>query len=787
MLILKPCWDRRNKIFLSLLTIYLLIALSGFATLSWEVIWQIKSTLALGASAWGTAITLAIVMCGMSIGGFLMGYVLYNHSSVQAIRIYGLLEFIVGLAGLSLGAAFQMLEKLDTWAYAGISGGTLLIYIFGIIIVFGAPAICIGAALPVFGLIAEQFQISISKLYSFHTFGAAIGVLSTALILIPLVGMTHSIWIIAAINITVGFCAWLLFKNVQTHNNNCFSRFPRTLRSLAMTNDATKPMFVVFVTGFATFTLEVAWFRSLATTFPNTTDVFAILLASILIAISFSARSVMKLKQEKKSLGVQISLAGILILLVTPLIERFDLFFNYSKLDFAITNPFAGMDLSFLLHPDTLLINQIAIFLYVVQILMIFLITCFLIGLPIWFLSTAFPWILDDQRAFHIVGKFYAVNTIAGMVGAIGAAWFLLPTIGFAKTAWIAGALVILTGISITPSQKRLLWIVLCITALFIAIFFEAGIGKTRVQGYFANPKGKPVKILYFSEGPDATLSVIEYNDGARALLINSSSAAGESGRVYRPITHYMAWMGHLPMLLQPDPKHALVICFGTGQTANAVRKENPQSLDIVDINPNVFKMAHFFRSNEDVLHDPRVKAIVMDGRAYMRRTKKVYDIITLEPMPPIAAGVNALYSKEFYKLIWKRLGRKGVVAKWLPFQAVAPHYAASIAKTFISVFPNAILWIDPDSKNGIILGIKDNSVTLGTAWPGFARTHITRNLSQTEVLRNVALRPKELKRYGTYGEMISDDNLLLSYGKALYANAGLLNENFKLLQRVNS
>ena len=37
--------------------ISLLITLSGFAALSWEVIWQIKSTLALGVSAWGAAIT----------------------------------------------------------------------------------------------------------------------------------------------------------------------------------------------------------------------------------------------------------------------------------------------------------------------------------------------------------------------------------------------------------------------------------------------------------------------------------------------------------------------------------------------------------------------------------------------------------------------------------------------------------------------------------------------------------------------------------------------------------
>ena len=36
-----------------------------------------------------------------------------------------------------------------------------------------------------------------------------------------------------------------------------------------------------------------------------------------------------------------------------------------------------------------------------------------------------------------------------------------------------------------------------------------------------------------------------------------------------------------------------------------------------------------------------------MDGRAWLRRTERRYDLITLEPMPPNFAGVNALYSLE--------------------------------------------------------------------------------------------------------------------------------------------
>lgn len=761
------------------LILYLLIVCSGFATLSWEVIWQIKSTLALGVSAWGAAITLAIIMGGMGLGGLLMGSVVRKRTAAPAVLLYGLLEIVVGSAGLFLNAALQTLEKLDAWAYIDKPSSTSLITIAGMIAIFGLPTLCMGATFPIFGLLSQQFHLSITKVYSVNTLGAAIGVLVVALLLIPLFGISQTIAIIAAINIMVGLSACLLLHKTRVLTNLSLSVESPTAPSLSW-----KVIFIVFATGFATFTLEIAWFRSFATLLPNTTDIFAIMLACMLIALGLAAKNASVLKQKKKKLGTQISLAGISILLVTPLIENLDRFFVYLKP--APVNASRLISLDWMMDTETFIANWPAMALYVYQIGIKFFLVYFIIVPPIRFLGTAFPWIIENQNSPHTIGKLYAVNTVAAIIGSISAAWFLLPTLGFAKTAWLAGAFVVIAGVIIIPDRKRYLWITLGGLALLIAMCLETGIGKTRVQGAFAiDEEGHPSKVLGSFEGPDATVSAVEYQDGTRALLINSALAAWESGQVNRASAHYMAWMGHLPMLLHPNPKKALVICFGTGQTSNAVRKENPEALDIVDINPNVFKLAHHFKSNENVLNDTRVKIIVMDGRAYMRRTQKVYDVITLEPMPPNAVGVNALYSKEFYELAHKRLSDNGIIAQWLPFHIVAPHYTASIAKTFMAVFPNAILWIDPDSKTGILIGKKDNNSRLATEWPGFARNTISRNLLQEEIKQYVMLDSNKLAQFSAYGEIINDDNQLLAYGKALYPSH-LLEENFMLLHRIN-
>ena len=139
-----------------------LVLFSGMAALSWEVLWQIKSTLALGVSAWGTALTLAITMGGMSLGAFTISRILKTKTISRPTRVYAGLEWIIGISGLFLGQAFLFLEELDTWAYAAIPEGGIAVHILGIVATLGVPTMAMGATMPILGLIARQNRTSIA-------------------------------------------------------------------------------------------------------------------------------------------------------------------------------------------------------------------------------------------------------------------------------------------------------------------------------------------------------------------------------------------------------------------------------------------------------------------------------------------------------------------------------------------------------------------------------------------------------------------------------------------------
>lgn len=343
-----------------------------------------------------------------------------------------------------------------------------------------------------------------------------------------------------------------------------------------------------------------------------------------------------------------------------------------------------------------------------------------------------------------------------------------MSLLGPVKSSWlVAGILIVASIWSIQKWRGKFEMLLPAIFFFAIAWLGNSHIGDERIQGPSAMARNDHQLIAHVN-GPDVTTSVVRTPYGVTALFIDGYAATGEFGAGSR----YMDAMGRLPMLLHPDPKDALVICFGTGQTARAVLDENPQRLTIVDVNPAVFDLAGFFASNRDVLKDQRVRIRTMDGRAWLRRSDTAYDVVTLEPMPPFFAGTNSLYSIEFYELIHRRLKEDGFVAQWFPIHLMTTEHARAVAAAFVKVFPAATLWIDPDNVDGA--GTPQQGILIGRKgdrewdrWPGFDRpSAVPRPLTFATVNNSLFLDPEELARYTAGATPVSDDNQILSYGK---------------------
>jgi len=83
---------------------------------------------------------------------------------------------------------------------------------------------------------------------------------------------------------------------------------------------------------------------------------------------------------------------------------------------------------------------------------------------------------------------------------------------------------------------------------------------------------------------------------------------------------------------------------------------------------------------------------VIDDGRRFLERTSQQYDVINIDPPPPVqAAGSSLLYSKEFYATVRQRLRPGGIQQQWLPTDDKKDDdviIRASVARALAESFP---------------------------------------------------------------------------------------------------
>jgi hypothetical protein len=104
---------------------------------------------------------------------------------------------------------------------------------------------------------------------------------------------------------------------------------------------------------------------------------------------------------------------------------------------------------------------------------------------------------------------------------------------------------------------------------------------------------------------------------------------------------------------------------------------------------PSVPRVFGFFHEDGPaLLQSANAHVVIDDGRRYLERTTEQYDVITIDPPPPVpAAGSSLLYAKELYVIARKRLRPGGILAQWFPDEKNAI-VLASVSRAIREVFP---------------------------------------------------------------------------------------------------
>lgn len=597
---------------------------SGFCSILYELVWLRLSMAHFGVTTALVSIVLSTFMAGLGLGSWGSGYLIRKFGArirVPALRIYAATEFLIGLSAILVPYQLAWGDKIfQQWSLSSLS------YYFasGLWIALSLVPWCafMGATIPVGMLCIKNMQSekanrSFSFLYLANVLGAVAGSI-IPLFFIELYGFRGTLKIGAALNVVLATSAFALsFSRIVSESR---TEAAQSAPVVAARNYAQsrKPLVLLFGTGLISMGMEVVWIRLFTPYVGTVVYAFAAILGIYLLA-TFAGSALYRRFSRAHTprpllIWALLGLSGLLPLATTAI---------------RVHNLHPGLRVFFGLGPFSAILG------FVTPLLV-----------DRWSEG-------DPDRA----GRAYAINVVGCILGPLLSGFVLLPWIGERWALLVLSMPWFLLGLypqwlssrEVTRQGIRIRQAV-AIAALAIGVFLAV---RSRDYGY---------RFVHREVLRDSTATVTAAGEGMyKRLLVN-----GIGMTALTPATKMMV---HLPLAsLSHPPRNVLIICFGMGTTYRSALSWGVPTT-AVELVPSVPKLiGYYYQDGPELLHSPLGHVVIDDGRRFLERTTEQYDMITIDPPPPIeAAGSSMLYSKEFYSLIKLHLRPGGILQAWLP------------------------------------------------------------------------------------------------------------------------
>lgn len=693
----------------TVLLVYLLFFLSGAAALMYQVVWVRSLSLVFGGSHLAVATVLSVFMGGLALGGHVFGRRAERHP--RPLVLYGLLE--LGIAGGAL--LFLAMIRLYPAAYVWLAGGRdgAVAFLSAVRVLFAVlalalPTTLMGGTLPALARVASSGGVELGRrlsfLYAWNTFGAVVGAATTGFVLLPRVPVSATLWLAVAANVAIGLVSVVAGR-----------RLPGGAAAAAPA-DATAPggepsspvaarlaLLGIGASGFCALGYEVLWTRTLSMVVGASVYGFTTMLVAFLTGIGLGSKAygLVSGRVAARSPRAPLALFGIVQLAIgaTALLVTLQLR-ELPQVAIAVR---AALQQAGVEHESVRTWGGLAVaFAHMV--------------VPAFFMGVAFPLAAQVHarhagRVASAVGEVLAWNTVGAILGSLAAGFVLVHAVGAERSLHLLALLN--AGVGVAALVARRGWrapaLALAATAAVMAALAALpGLGKAWDTQFFAIYRNNQTEafrspeaihealentdVLYWAEGADANISSIRVKGGHQAVLVNGKVVASTEPKDLQ--CQYT--LGHVPMLLHPDPRRVLVVGLGTGMTLGATAVHPAvRELVLVEIEPRVEGAARTFaRFNHDVLDDPRLERVHGDGRNYLLTTRRRFDVITADPIHPWAQGAAYLYTDEYFALAASRLAPGGIMVQWLPIYELTPDDLRTVAATFARHFRHVLVWL---------------------------------------------------------------------------------------------
>jgi spermidine synthase len=410
---------------------------------------------------------------------------------------------------------------------------------------------------------------------------------------------------------------------------------------------------------------------------------------------------------------------------------------------------------------------------------------------PAFFMGVAFPLAGTIHGQYKklvgaAVGQILSYNTIGAILGSAVSGFVLIYLLGIQRSLQLIVLINIGYGLLVMVSvreKKVLNWATAgSLSIVILLLLLNPGVWRLWNIKYYAIYQSNHPEMYSTPEKAREALAntdVLYYGEGAQAIV--SSIQSGEAqffvtnGRVEASNKSYdmqcQYTLGHLPMLLNKNPKKVFVLGTGSGMTLGATSVyPSVEQITLAEIEPKVLGVARTFGIyNHYVLDNPKLKIVFNDGRNFLMTTKEKFDVITADPVHPWFSGAGYLYSTEYFKLAAQHLNPGGVVCQWLPLYELSEENLKSIVKTVMENYSYIMVWLthtDAElvaSNSPIVLDEKEleRRIQIPKVLQDLERVKMG---SAEDFLSYFVMGTEGAKAYSKGGRINTDDNLYLEF-----------------------
>jgi spermidine synthase len=342
-----------------------------------------------------------------------------------------------------------------------------------------------------------------------------------------------------------------------------------------------------------------------------------------------------------------------------------------------------------------------------ISLIAFFLGMALLLAVPVTLMGSISPFALrlsirDIGEAGESGGTIFALSTVGSILGTFVSPFILIPFLGTTRT-FLALALILIAAsfLGIAPSARgrTLLYLLLATATLPLGL-------KAKI---YPPARGQ---VLFEGESPYNYVWVIQSGQDIY-LMLNEGFGVQSLYNPEEVLTGGIWDYFLLAPLFNPPPfspaeVKSLCLIGLAGGTISRLYTQiyGPITIDGVEIDPLVVEAARKFMA----LDSPNLKVAIDDGRHYLSRSAKIYDVIAVDAYRPPYIPYH-LTTREFFQEVLKHLSPRGVVAVNVAHTPSDYRLVNAIASTMASVFPSVYVIDEPPSDHPIA-----NSLIVGTA-----------------------------------------------------------------------